>query len=763
MIDDARADHRWTIAVNRLLDAERILTRDELYQLGALSKISEEISTKRSQLTNEISVALVEQLFQNNNVDSGVSIDQNSSVDKMQTDVLTNCLIQLEGSTVLMETIEEQLPLQTRKCILEEIRKLIGGVHMLNLSNVQSVYRELRNLMLAIFTRCSQTMNSLQECQTKFNQSQDLVLITWNCFQRECLLLVSNIANVSGILGTANQKLQKSSDSSDSSPWTKKYLNKVPKASKYYTPTQTKTRKSQFRFQIEEQYQEVAKVGQTQKVKVKSQMDYKYELQQLLGSQWMGDMQLLPALYAHVPKFTKQFAERSSNPNDRDLSLLKTRLEDIFKEVFIPRAQIDFRGRCTSALENRESLEIINEGKIPAQETLSVMCEQLIKWTRDVPIFSSEILQIVEVTIQEFLNILQSRTEVAIKGFFSNNISKQKEIRMLMAQEPVAQHLGDIIAFVMEDDEDAMVSGLNLGGGGDSCARQLYSKLEELYGAEIGSAKLMLTQMGAQTFASFAAYAKCMQTQTMQIDYWIRLLQKVDANVQFGPLREIRIQCSRFYGWCYRVMRLEVLLLLLLYFTPLQCVKHVISLQDSEHLPINVDVMVRQISRVFENVSTILQSPSLQKQRPIIYVFGHIENIAAGALMSALQSVKEMNQNGIQRMESLFSALNNNFQMMYAQKDLEYRSENVFEKLKQYVQLLQLNPEDLLQTMEDNVEQYSQNVWRTLFRIVVPGRQVGKKHLTIMEQILTEQNKARPALDRPNLKTISFLNKKGKS
>eukprot|EP01023_Acetabularia_acetabulum_P065128 TRINITY_DN8587_c2_g1_i6.p2 TRINITY_DN8587_c2_g1~~TRINITY_DN8587_c2_g1_i6.p2 ORF type:complete len:199 (+),score=19.33 TRINITY_DN8587_c2_g1_i6:66-662(+) len=198
----------------------------------------------------------------------------------------------------------------------------------------------------------------------------------------------------------------------------------------------------------------------------------------------------------------------------------------------------------------------------------------------------------------------------------------------------------------------------------------------------------------------------------------------------------------------------------------MRTIKQVISLQEADYLPVNVETMVRQISRVIENVSSTLQNtdPNQDKQEVLLYVFGHVDSIAAGAVMAALLSVHEMNSNGIKRMERLISVLKHNFRMMFAQKDFGYQNNQVFEPVKQYLWLLQQTPEELLSFASENIDKYSVNQWRNLFKIQIPGRSLYKKHHVQLEAMLsTEIKNTRSSIELPSLKRLSFLNKQRKN
>eukprot|EP00884_Botryococcus_braunii_P010678 jgi/Botrbrau1/19611/Bobra.0035s0088.1 len=180
--------------------------------------------------------------------------------------------------------------------------------------------------------------------------------------------------------------------------------------------------------------------------------------------------------------------------------LLRSFIEALVAEEFLPQVYIDFRGRVTAMLADEDSFKargsLVEAGgadggpawyrvspRLPAAAATEEMVKELASWALQMPLFAPQLTGVVENILGRVLDAFNSCIQSCLGNAACKALSESPQLAMLMARESAALQMGSPVYFFPGKGTDGLepfVASLRqsgYGAGGDTAETDVLLRL----------------------------------------------------------------------------------------------------------------------------------------------------------------------------------------------------------------------------------------------------------------------------------------------
>ena len=765
-------------------------------------------------------------------IDRGLQLEISKAVVKamqgMQKNRTNNRDISVAGSVSGQQsTVETSIPDDVTRTAHRMLKMVFGKCHNLLRSTVklfeilgstdvpvesagvEFLRSQQRKQESTITTRPSQG-SATQDAKQQSGENEGIGALTgsryvdaaclraWDCIQDECLLLVANILNVP----LRNLGLKSVVESQDAG-WLARLENEKSGRGKGKGQDGSEKRASKLTFSFGLQ---VDGVSPAEKSSIKGDVDAPSHSQlvwQVLNHS--GGIYLTPVVYKAIhhlnnaaiktiqdalERFESGLASRSQAlqvPHQR----LRQFIDDFVMETFLPQVWVDFRGRCTAALEDPEAfrpqartrtstLLESTENALPVASITANMVQEVCSWATSMRPFASSLTGVLENILGRvqdafFVNIQQALGDTAC-----SKLATSQEIASLMGMEEAASLLPDSTSFTLMTptdgpDSSQVPSPSALSGvEGDVAENEILQAVLNM--RPFAPEGLVCRQGNFHRLVELAAMSDSLECMAAKMDSVVQSIEP-SSPPSTGPLdsgrmkgkvkpRQISLNWSdglsiglamlsdryrSLAGLCVRALRLEMICLCTHHLSELTQISHLCEDNERRDAPASLGSLIRHAARAEEDIAPHL-SPSKHK-----YIFGVLPSASTKIMMRLLPEFKHINLAGVERLTKLVSILQQAIiSLLSPNSVMTPGATRIFDHARSYFSLLNLSAKEVLAFAQERPNRYLGSEWRGLFEVLVAGRWVGEEDNVLMERIA---DKGLDIRARPSKKAFSSLSR----
>ena len=209
-------------------------------------------------------------------------------------------------------------------------------------------------------------------------------------------------------------------------------------------------------------------------------------------------------------------------------------------------------------------------------------------------------------------------------------------------------------------------------------------------------------------------------------------------------------RCRALAGQCARVLRLDLLLLVLFHLQELPRSSYVCGEEEAGEVDECIGALSRAVGRLDADLA-----PHLPPHKRA-YAFGSLLTAAPRVVVWLLPELKAVNHVGVSRMQRMLASLQPALAGVggggsaagapgSSAGSSRQASTKQFERAKQYYQLLTYSAEGVVQTAVDKPTRWSGAEYLALLAVDVPGRPVTLEHRQQLERVLVDAGRLQRA------------------